>query len=281
MITSRATQGLNMNPLRTLFAGAVFLLIFVACNTCFAFERYKNDAEEDGSNCSECHGNFTDNTSTKGSIFPGDDKHRMHRNGSLMDTDCDLCHTDGDERNAFIGSSNGTANNPGLGCNGCHHGEALRAHHAANGITGCAICHPNDGTPPAENVSPPYYGTVDTRADHPCNDVLASNTNENWTIGDFLGLDNDGNNLYDMADFSCGPPYHIGDILVVSNDLQISWETAGGRSDVLQAAPSLTETFSNVSSVLDIPGVGVVTTNVVEVGSATGSNRFYRIQYAP
>ena len=155
----------------------------------------------------------------------------------------------------------------------------LRAHHAANGIATCAICHPNDGTPPAENVSPPYYGTADTRADNPCNDVLASNINENWTVGDFVGLDNDGNDLYDLADFACGP-YEIAEILVVSNDLQISWDTAGGRSDVLEAF-SLTETLTNVSPVINIPGVGVVTTNFVEVGGATSSNRFYRIRYVP
>ena len=57
----------------------------------------------------------------------------------------------------------------------------------------------------AENVPPPYYGTVDTKVKNPGNTVLVANTNENWSIGDFLGLDNDGNNLYDAADFAITP----------------------------------------------------------------------------
>lgn len=134
--------------------------------------------------------------------------------------------TSEDRENPFIGSSNGTANNPGLGCSGCHEGVGLHAHHAANGITGCAFCHPGDGAPPAGSVKPPYCQTADTRADNPCNGAAASNTNENWSIGDFLGLDNDGNNLYEMADFGCGP-YRIVEIGVTGNNVDIRWETAG------------------------------------------------------
>ena len=33
----------------------------------------------------------------------------------------------------------------------------------------------------------------------PCNPVQDSGTNENWTIGDFEGLDNDGDLAYDVA----------------------------------------------------------------------------------
>ena len=54
-------------------------------------------------------------------------------------------------------------------------------------------------------MSPPYYGTAYTKARNPGNTVLAANTNENWSVGDFLGTDNDGNNLYDLADYDIGP----------------------------------------------------------------------------
>jgi hypothetical protein len=259
----------------------VFYLGFIALNSSFAYERYKNDAETDGSNCSECHGDFTDGTSRKGSVFPDDDKHEMHRGGNYMNADCNLCHSNGDSRNPYMDSSNG-ASGAGLGCNGCHNAEGLRAHHAANGITKCAGCHPDDGEPPAENVKPPYYGvTADSNVDNPCNDVLASNTNENWTIGDFLGLDNDGENLYDLADFDCGPAYQIVAIAIEGGNVRITWDSVGGRSDMLQSAPSLTEPFSDVGSALIIPGVGITSTNAVEVGGVTASNRFYRIRYAP
>lgn len=270
---------LGIVPKRTLFIGTVLLFAAMACNTVFAYERY-NDG------CMECHGGFKDGTSTKGSIFPGDDKHRMHRSSSYMNTDCDLCHKSGDGDDPFIGSSDGTADNPGLGCNGCHNAWGLRAHHAINNVEDsdgftCAECHDEDGTPPGEDVIPPYYGTVDTEVNNPCNDVLAANINENWTIGDFIGTDNDGDNLYDLADFDCGPAYDITAIAIEGGNVRITWNTVGGRRDILQSTDSLTNDFSDVGSALDIAGVGILSTNSVEVGGATALNRFYRIRYAP
>ena len=149
-------SSLKIKPLRIWPAGAVLLLFFIVGTSSFAFERYKNDAEDDGSNCSECHGNFTDATSQKGSIFPSGDKHEMHRNSSYMNADCDLCHSNGDSRNPYMDFSNG-ASGVGLGCNGCHNAVGLRAHHAANGVSDCAGCHPGDSAPPAESLKPPYY----------------------------------------------------------------------------------------------------------------------------
>jgi hypothetical protein len=165
-----------------------------------AFERY-----QDGCNASGCHGTFTGPETTKGSIFPGDDKHGMHRDSGAMNTDCDLCHTQGDNRNPFLGSSNGTANNAGLGCTGCHEPIGLREHHFANGQTWCfqAFCHTQGSTPPTEDTPPPYYGTVDTNVDDPCNSSGIANTGENWTVTDTIGIDNDGDDVYDTADSDC------------------------------------------------------------------------------
>jgi len=160
-----------------------------------AYERY-NDG------CQTCHGSFTGGISTKGSVFPSDDKHTMHRNSSYMGTNCDLCHSSGDGRDPFIGSSDGTNNNPGLGCTGCHTEFGLRAHHAINGVTSCAACHSNDPAPTPENTMPVYYGTADTNADMPCNPDLQANINENWTIGDSEGTDNDGDGIYDSNAWS-------------------------------------------------------------------------------
>ncbi|MDH3227886.1 MAG: hypothetical protein OEM67_12480, partial [Thermoleophilia bacterium] len=89
-----------------------------------AFERYN-----DGCNNAACHGAFTDATTPKGSVFPGNSKHTMHRSNQAMNTECDLCHSAGDGNNPFTGSSDGTNDNPGLGCTGCHDKWGLRAHH--------------------------------------------------------------------------------------------------------------------------------------------------------
>ncbi len=181
-----------------------------------AFDRYN-------SGCQDCHGAFTGSTSPgKGSVFPSNSKHEMHRAAGSMDTNCDLCHTGGDNRNPFIGSSDGTNNNVGVGCTGCHgreedagndlislgRGAGLRQHHTNSGIVTCTGCHddafPSNYTPVGEDVKPQYYGTVDTNANISCNPDANSNTNENWTIGDFEGLDNDGDTLYDaVADPDC------------------------------------------------------------------------------
>lgn len=279
MRTVRKTKRLVTISKHIAFVGGVLFLAATTYNTVFAFDTYTS-----GCSASSCHGSFTGSTSPKGTEFPSDDKHFMHRNNSYMKTECDLCHTDiGDDPS--LGSSYGTDDTLGRGCAGCHVGAGLRAHHAANGVTTCytASCHEHspEETPPAENVNPPYYGSVDTKADNACNDVLASKINENWSENDFLGLDNDGDNLYDLADFDCGPPYRIVGIEVLGNDIQINWETAGGRIDMLQAGPVLTTNFNDVGSAITNSGVGFVTNSTVEVGGATASNRFYKIRYAP
>jgi len=129
-------------------------------------------------------------------------------------------------------------------------------------------------------VNPPYYGTSDTLADNACNDVMASNINENWTVGDFVGLDNDGDNLYDLADYSCGP-LRMVDVVPEGNNLRVRWETAGGRSERVQTASVLTNSFVDVGSVANIPGVGIVTQEVVLVNGAAAETGFYQVRSNP
>jgi len=209
---------------RVLAIGAVLLALPHAT---LAYERY-NDG------CNNCHGAFTGSVSPKGTTFPSGDKHEMHRGASNMDTNCDLCHTSGDGRDPFTGSSNGTAANTGLGCTGCHQAFGLRAHHANSGVGLCAGCHTSDGMPAPENVKPPYYGTVDTLADGPCNLVASSKVNENWSVGDVLGLDNDGDGLYDAADPDCTPVTARTDIIGIPD--------ANGNS-----SPDIAALFTNES----------------------------------
>lgn len=178
------------------FAILLFVVFLAWTPQVEAYDRYN-------SGCNACHGVFTGGTSPKGTTFPGNDKHQMHRASGSMNTDCNLCHTSGDNRNPFTNSSDGTANTPGLGCTGCHEKFGLRRHHNLNGISDCITCHDADLTPSPESAAPPYFGSVDTLANSPCNPTAQSNLNENWSLGDFLGLDNDGDNLYDTADGDC------------------------------------------------------------------------------
>jgi hypothetical protein len=261
--------------------GVGLIVLTVACMNTFGYERYKNPTNETA-NCSTCHGDFTDGTSTKGSVFFGNNKHTMHRANGLMETDCDLCHTSGDNRNPFTGSSDGKNEVPGLGCTGCHEAVGLRAHHTANGVTECAGCHDDSALSAVpENVKPPYYGTSLTQVDNPCNDVPTKYLNENWTENDFIGLDNDGNNVYDTLDPAC-TPYRIIGVAQEGNDVRITWETAGGRTDVLQVAPGGTAPYLDLGLPLLIPGTGPVTTNVLDVGGAIAvPARVYRMRLIP
>lgn len=253
--------------------GTSLIVIAVVCNTSRAYEQY---TDPDGG-CVTCHGNFRDTTSTKGTVFPKGKNHDMHRDSAYMATACELCHTgDSDSRTpVYIGSSNGTNGIPGLGCTGCHVASGLRLHHKVNGVTECYDCHDPETAEP-EHVMPPYYGTAYTKANNPGNTVLATNINENWSVGDYLGVDNDGNNLYDLADYTIGP-FRLLSVSREGNNLRVTWQTAKGRTDAVQAAGGATGSYSNVGSLLAIPGVGLVTTNYLEVGGATNPVRFFRL----
>ena len=199
--------------------GTVFAVCGLAAAALLATYQptWAHDRYNDG--CQNCHGSFTGGTSPRGTIFPLNDKHEMHRNSAYMATACNLCHTTGDNRDPFLGRSNGTANNPGLGCTGCHGQEfggaigssaaGLRRHHAMNGVTYCSNCHTSDPVPLPETALPRYYGTPDTHCDDPCNS--GPNFRENWSVGDTRGLDTDGDNLFDAADPDCTPPC-VGDL---------------------------------------------------------------------
>ncbi len=258
----------NRIPQNTILSLALGLLLAgAAAPSAFAYQDY--------SGCKSCHGDFRGPTSPKGTVFPSGQNHEMHRASTSMGTACNPCHSGTSRLPVYTGSSNGTANNPGLGCTGCHVASGLRAHHVRNGIIECLDCHVEE-VPPPENVKPPYYGTADTKVNNPGNPVKVANTNENWSVGDFLGLDNDGNNLYDLADYAVGPNRLLS-VTREGANLRISWQTAGGRTETVQASRSIGGSYSNVSPALVIPGVGLVNTNYLEIGGATNSSRFYRL----
>ena len=187
-------------------AAVAAVLIGVNVQTSLGFPRYT-----DG--CNGCHGDFDGPISPKGTVFPEDSKHEMHRGPANMNTACTLCHfTPGDS--PFTFQSGGTPDTPGLGCIGCHgrdyggaigdSGVGLRRHHYMNNVTLCFNCHGGSDPPNAlpESVLPPYYGSPDTNVDDSCNSAAAFL--ENWSIGDTEGLDNDGDNQYDGRDADCG-----------------------------------------------------------------------------
>ena len=188
------------------------------------YDKYSQN--DDATNCRWCHGDFRSNTY----ISPVDGQnwgnlHNIHRS-TMLSGDCDVCHIGDDRLPVFLDSSDGGDGFEPVGCVGCHGadpapglpnngwwGAGLRLHHTnagvgqdSNGFT-CMDCHADDPPPPPENTLPSYYFTPDVnhpnKPDDPCNP--GPDFPENYA-GAVIGIDNDGDMLYDDADPDCEGP---------------------------------------------------------------------------
>jgi hypothetical protein len=168
-------------------------------------------------NCATCHGRFTQGpyVSLADDVSWGNSLHNVHRS-TMLNSDCAVCHGAGSRSPVFLASSVGS-NGFNISCNGCHgrpetdagsqvNGAGLRQHHWNSGQTLCINCHsdsnPASFTTVAENVFPPYYFTPDAshpnKPTDPCNPAAEENF-----AGTAIGLDNDGDGLYDLNDGDC------------------------------------------------------------------------------
>jgi len=113
--------------------------------------------------------------------------------------------------------SNGGTGFSADGCVGCHgraednngigtSGAGLRQHHYRAGKTVCANCHddanPAKYQPVGENIAPPYYFTPDDAHLNKPTDSCNPSGEEDFA-GTAIGLDNDGDGLYDGNDPDC------------------------------------------------------------------------------
>ena len=184
-----------------------------------AYESYHDPALNDEGYCVTCHPGFTGGRS--------DVLHQLHVSGDGVTTNCNLCHTGSGRDNPLTMWSFGDALN-GLGCAGCHgrnygetisqdyqglptagdpkaSGYGLRRHHALHDVTICATCHTPD-VPPGGEIFPesenaPYYGRTDVSLGGQPMDTCTNEDTAN--DADTIGLDNDGDDLYELADPDC------------------------------------------------------------------------------
>jgi len=198
--------------------------------TAHAYDQY-SATQNTPTNCRACHGDFRAGTYTsKVDGTNWGNLHNLHRN-TMLAGDCNVCHT-GDNSTrfpVFINSSNGGSGGlPAIACVGCHgraeddnssnpdwgskggYGAGLRRHHWLAGETVCGNCHQdadpaNAYTPVGEDVLPPYYGmSLVDHASMPL-DSCNGDGSENFA-GMAIGLDNDGDDVWDLADTDCTPP---------------------------------------------------------------------------
>ncbi len=185
---------------------------------------------DDATNCGFCHGDFRNSNY----VSPVDGQnwgnlHNIHRENMLND-DCATCHygAGGDEFPVLLNLSGGGNGLAPISCVGCHGvdpqdplhpngwGAGIRAHHLNAGVgpdnngktCASAGCHVSDPVPQPEDTLPEYY--LNPGNDHPnmptdsCNPASAGYP-ESFAGAD-IGIDNDGDLIYDEADPDCGGP---------------------------------------------------------------------------
>ena len=199
---------------------AVLLALVLFPSVAPAYDTYSTSTT--AGNCATCHGDFRASpySSKVDGVSWGNSLHDVHRN-TMLDRDCDTCHSGASRTPVNLGSSAGGTGLQPYACAGCHgraqdgtgsgtlgFGAGLRQHHYRKSVTVCFDCHsdanPANRTVVGENVLPPYYASPGTN--HPAMptntcDPAARNF-ENFA-GSALGLDNDGDSLFDQADPNC------------------------------------------------------------------------------
>jgi hypothetical protein len=203
---------------------ALLIGIFGWAQSASAFPQYSLN-HGDASNCAECHGNFrapayislTDGLNW-GNI------HDLHRN-TMLSGDCNTCHYGATRFPVYTEHSNGGTGLAAISCVGCHgraednveanpevaagrsgYGAGLRQHHFTAGVETCAQCHldadPAGYTTVGEDVLPVYYADPGTGHPDMPDDACNADGSEDFA-GIPEGLDNDGDNIYDMNDSDC------------------------------------------------------------------------------
>jgi T5SS/PEP-CTERM-associated repeat protein len=108
-------------------------------------------------------------------------------------------------------------------------------------------------------------------------------------------VDTDHDGFTNLEEFQAGTdptnlisnPLRVKAIAIESNDARITWTTAGGLTNVVQAADgggdaSYTNGFTDISGSIIVPGLNLSTTNYLDVGGATNlPARYYRVRLVP
>lgn len=288
--------------MRTLYAALAgmwviliaFLIVGLAANRSQAYDQYS--ANRDATNCRACHGDFRASpyTSKVDGQSWADDLHDVHRN-TMLDGDCDACHFSARFPVQLDGSTGGYGGLAPISCVGCHgrsqdgtgtgtigYGAGLRQRHWRGAVTVCVNCHtdsnPANKTVVGENVKPPYYvnnGGHPLIPTDPCNPSPTFTENFKGTT---IGLDNDGNGQFDMADAACNPvaasPGEASKTVAmlvtaydkVTGNVTVSYAAACGATDDTVEYGPLTglATYTYSGQVCGIGNTGTATFNVPE-----------------
>ena len=225
--------------------------------------------------CDNCHGDFRDSpyiSLSDGSDW-GDSLHNVHRN-DMLGGDCSTCHAANGFSPVSLESSEGGSGLAAISCVGCHgrdedngnatttgtsqRGAGLRQHHV--GEANCSGCHDDQTgyTPVGENVLPNYYANPGTG--HPAMPTDSCNPSggENFA-GTALGLDNDGDGIYDTSDSDCGV---VADTATLTLTKTVVNDEGGTAVDT-----DFTLTATGPDTISGIEGAPAITNATVAVGA--------------
>jgi hypothetical protein len=96
------------------------------------------------------------------------------------------------------------------------------------------------------------------------------------------GQNNESEFLMGTCPTNSASAFRILSITPEASDLRVTWQTVGGKTNVVQAAAIMGGDFTNISPNLIILGTGDTTTNWLDPGAVTNwPARFYRILLVP
>jgi len=280
----RTRQVLSPSPVRfvtvlgLVLAASAALFLFVSAPV-GAFSQYSLDGTS--GNCADCHGDFraADYASAHDSKAWNTSLHDGHRT-TMLSGDCTTCHSAAGRFPVILNSSVGGTGFAAISCAGCHaraetaaggavKGSGLRQHHYRNGVTLCGNsgCH-TDANPATfavvgESVKPPYYFTPD--AAHPAKPTDPCNANGSESaLAPTVGLDNDGDLLYDIGDPDCGTS-GVGDNGVIGFALSGAYPNPSAGK--LRVAFTLPDGQPAVLEAFDVTGRRIVSREVGSLGA--------------
>ena len=213
----------------------------------------------------------------------------------MLANDCDTCHSSGGRSPVSLSSSVGGAGLDPISCLGCHgrteggavNGAGLRQHHFTSGETICFGCHadsdPGAFTPVGENVLPPYYAVTPDAA-HPDKPTAPCNpAGEEDFAGTTIGLDNDGDGLYDQADGDCQVVVPVPDINLSPGRLDFGAVPAGSLATLNTAIQNLGTADLDVSLISLCAGTSTEFSWLPDAPFtlAPGASQTLEVTYAP
>jgi len=96
------------------------------------------------------------------------------------------------------------------------------------------------------------------------------------------GLSNLQESLAGTSPTNSASTFQVFSVTSSGDDMLVSWQAGGGRTNVVEASADLAGCYTNLSDNIILPGSGDVMTNYLDVGGATNvPARFYRIRLVP